>query len=62
MKPTASNTSRQMLTVLAQRLSLAKILESAVGAGVMTENYKRSARKAGWISEQLVAMSNAQVL
>ena len=59
MKPTASNTSRQMLTQLAQRLSLAKTLESAFGAGIMTADYKRSARQSGWTTEQLIAMSEA---
>lgn len=62
MKPTSSNTSRQMLTSLAQRLSLARILESSMGAGVMTADYKRSARQAGWSAQQLVTLSNAMVL
>lgn len=62
MKPTASNTSRQMLTQLAQRLSLARTLESALGAGIMTADYQLSTRPAGWTSAQLIAMSKANAL
>lgn len=59
MKAIASNTSRQMLREIAQRLSLARILEGSLGAGVMTVDYKRAARQPGWTAEQLVVMSNA---
>ena len=60
MKPTASNTSRQALTALANRLHLARTHESAYGAGIMTADYKRKAHKTGWTTEQLLAMSAAK--
>ncbi|PZO47033.1 MAG: hypothetical protein DCF15_19530 [Phormidesmis priestleyi] len=59
MKATASNTSRQMLTQIAQRLSYARTFESTFGAGIMTADYKQQARQAGWTSDQLIAMSKA---
>ena len=62
MKATASNTSRQMLTQLAQRLSLAKTFESTFGAGIMTAGYKRQTHLAGWTTDQLIAMSKANSL
>ncbi|MGB3300328.1 MAG: hypothetical protein WBA76_18855 [Phormidesmis sp.] len=60
MKSTASHTSYQAIVNLAHRLHLARTQESAYGAGIMTADYKRKDRKAGWTTEQLLAMSAAK--
>ncbi len=60
MKNTASNTSRHAFTQIAQRLSLGKVLESAYGVGAMSADNKRAAHKAGWTTQQLLAMSAAK--
>ncbi|NJM97179.1 MAG: hypothetical protein HC800_08350 [Phormidesmis sp. RL_2_1] len=62
MKPTASNTSRQTLSQLAQRLNLGITLEETYGSGVLRADYKRAARSAGWSAPQLLAMSAAKSL
>mgnify|MGYP001038399534 CR=1 FL=1 len=60
MKATASNTSNRLMTQLAQRLNLGRILEGTYGTGAMTAGYQREARKASWTTEQLLAMSAAK--
>lgn len=60
MKNTAGNTSRRTFTQIAQRLSIGKALEGAYGAGVMSADDKRAAHKAGWTTQQLLAMSLAK--
>ncbi len=43
MKATASNTSNRLMTQLAQRLNLGRILEGTYGTGAMTAGYQREA-------------------
>ncbi len=60
MKATTCNASAYTIAQLAQRLNLGKILEGTYGAGVMTANYQRASKKAGWTTEQLLTMSAAK--
>ncbi|MGB3769398.1 MAG: hypothetical protein WA947_22800 [Phormidesmis sp.] len=60
MKATASSTSNRLMTQLAQRLNLGRILEGTYGTGVMTAGYRREAPKTSWTTEQLLAMSAAK--
>ncbi|PZO13449.1 MAG: hypothetical protein DCF25_16140 [Leptolyngbya foveolarum] len=60
MKVIASNTSSRLMTQLAQRLNLGRILEGTFGTGAMTAGYKRATPKTGWTTEQLLAMSAAK--
>ncbi|MEO0805508.1 MAG: hypothetical protein AAFY33_04300 [Cyanobacteria bacterium J06643_4] len=60
MKTTTANNSVYTIAQLAQRLNLGRVLEGAYGAGVMTAGYKRTAKKAGWSTDQLLTMSAAK--
>lgn len=60
MKATVSNTHNSLITQLAQRLNLARILEGTYGTGAMTAGYKRETPKTSWTTEQLLAMSAAK--
>ena len=60
MKAITATQSAYTIAQLAQRLNLGRVLEGAYGAGVMTEGYKREAKKAGWTTSQLLAMSAAK--
>ena len=60
MKATASNSSSRLITELAQRLNLGRVLEGTYGIGALSAGYKRAARKSGWTTEQLLAMSAAK--
>lgn len=62
MKPTGNNPSRRQLTEISRRLHLGRVFEEAYGAGVMTDDYKRAPSRAGWTTEQLIAMSEAKSL
>lgn len=60
MKTTTATNSAYIIAQLAQRLNLGRILEGAYGAGTMTADYKREAKKASWTAEQLLTMSAAK--
>lgn len=60
MKATTAHPSAYTIAQISQRLSLGRILEGTYGVGAMTEGYKREAKKAGWTTEQLLAMSAAK--
>ena len=59
MKIAASNTTYSVISQLAQRLNLGRILEGTYGAGVMGNDSQKT-QKAGWTTEQLLAMSAAK--
>ena len=60
MKANTANNSAYTITQLAHRLSMGRAFEGTYGAGVMTENYKRATKKAGWSTNQLLTMSAAK--
>ncbi|MEL6159543.1 MAG: hypothetical protein AAFQ40_04680 [Cyanobacteria bacterium J06623_5] len=62
MKPTASNLSHSEFIKCLYAFELGKILEATYGAGAMTADYRRAPRKAGWTTQQLLALSAAKSL
>ncbi|MGD1896224.1 MAG: hypothetical protein ACFB16_04635 [Phormidesmis sp.] len=62
MKSTTIKTSRRMLTQLQQRLQLAKTLEGTYGADVTSAHYQEADCRAGWSTQQLLALSAAKSL
>ncbi len=60
MKATTSTNSAYTIAQLAQRLNLGRVFEGTYGSGAMTAGYKRETKKAGWTTDQLLAMSAAK--
>lgn len=58
MKLTASNDSCQATPNLSHLLRLATVLESAYGAGIITQSHKQDTPEAGWTTEQFLSMSS----
>ncbi|MGC1308716.1 MAG: hypothetical protein WA885_15935 [Phormidesmis sp.] len=54
------STSRRSSAQRAHLLHLGRLLEGAYGAGVMSTDQKREAKRTGWTTQQLLNMSAAK--